>query len=115
MLINPLIVKFENKNYVYDFDTRNYKELKETLVEMNREDVILFENPDYASAFIGLSHDDRAVYSYEKMIQHLKDVEGWTEEDAIEWIDYNTLRALPYAGSEGPIIVYDTYWAAMSE
>lgn len=32
--------------------------------------------------------------------------EGWSYEDVIEWIDYNTIRSLPYAGPNGPIIMY---------
>lgn len=30
----------------------------------------------------------------------------WTEEDAIEWIDFNTLRTVPYMGNKAPIIVF---------
>ena len=35
-----------------------------------------------------------------------------TEEDAIEFIDYNTIRALPYTSSVGvrPIIVYNDFF-----
>ena len=32
--------------------------------------------------------------------------EGFTEEESIEWIDYNTIRALPYIGENAPIIIY---------
>jgi hypothetical protein len=30
--------------------------------------------------------------------------EGWTVEESIEWIEYNTIRALPYLGPNAPII-----------
>ena len=30
----------------------------------------------------------------------------WTEEDAVEWIDFNTLRTVPYMGEKAPIIVF---------
>ena len=30
-----------------------------------------------------------------------------SEEEAMEWIDYNTIRAIPYAGSGAPIIMFD--------
>ena len=26
--------------------------------------------------------------------------------DAVEWIEYNTIRSLPYAGDKSPIIMY---------
>ena len=30
----------------------------------------------------------------------------FSEEDAREWIDYNTIRALPYFGSDAPVILF---------
>ena len=32
-----------------------------------------------------------------------------TAEDAIEWIEYNTIRSLPYAGENAPIVMYRLY------
>ena len=32
--------------------------------------------------------------------------EKWSYEDAAEWIDYNTIRSLPYGGPGAPIIMY---------
>lgn len=69
------------------------------------EEVVIFSNPSYDSAFIGVSHDDRAVYDYEKMIVYLMDTDGMTYEEAVEFIDYNTLRSLSYV-SNSPIIVF---------
>ena len=63
-------------------------------------------NYDYSGAFIGVSTDNRAVYDYEKMVEWLISTEGFTEEEAIEWIDYNTLRAIGYFGEDAPIIMY---------
>ena len=40
------------------------------------------------------------------MITHLMETDGMTEEDAIDFISYNTERAIPYAGSMAPIILY---------
>ena len=55
---------------------------------------------------IGVTHDNRAVYDYEKMVEWLINTEGFTEEEAIEWIGYNTLRAIGYFGEDAPIIMY---------
>ncbi len=30
-----------------------------------------------------------------------------SEQDAAEWIDWNTLRALPYAGAGAPIVMHE--------
>ena len=32
--------------------------------------------------------------------------EEFTEEEAVDWIDYNTIRALHYMGSQAPIVMY---------
>ena len=79
---------------------------RERLLEAGYEDIVVFENYSYDDALIGVSHDDRAVYDYNKMVKWLMDTEGFSEEEAIEWIDYNTIRALPYFGDQAPIIVY---------
>lgn len=85
-----------------------YEELNDKVEEMGIEDCVLFAPPlDYSSAAIGISEDDRVVYSYEKMVQWLVDHDGMTEEEAEEFIDYNTIRALPYGGEKSPIVVHD--------
>ena len=44
---------------------------REILNGMDYENLIIFENPDYDEAIIGVSHDDRVIYDYDKMIEHL--------------------------------------------
>ena len=80
---------------------------RETLAEMGYNNSIVFENPDYDDAIIGVSSDDRVVYDYDKMIEYLMLEDGMSMEEAQDFIDYNTLRALPYAGNCGPIVVYN--------
>lgn len=70
------------------------------------EDAIVFDNMSYDGAIIGVTTDGRVVYDYDKMIAELIQDEDWSYEDAIEWIEYNTIRSLPYAGVNGPIIMY---------
>lgn len=82
-------------------------ELKEYLINLDYEDVIVLENPSYITAIIGISEDGRLIYDYEKMIQFLMDTDGMEYEEAMEFIDYNTVRALPYMGSMKPIINYE--------
>ena len=33
------------------------------------------------------------------------DTEGWSFEDAAEWVDYSTIRALSYMGEDAPIVM----------
>lgn len=79
---------------------------EERLLEYGYEDVKYLVNESYDDALIGVSEDGRAIYDYNKMIDWLVDKYGWTDEEAVEWIEYNTIRALPYFGEGTPIIMY---------
>ena len=68
------------------------------------EDSVIFDNHAYDNSIIGLSTDGRVVYDFNKMVKEIMDDEGWTEEEAIDWVDYNTVRALSYMGDKSPII-----------
>jgi len=82
------------------------EELKEYITDMGYEDTVVFDNPSYVTAFIGLSNECNAVYDYEKMIEYLMETDGMEYDDAMEFIEYNTIRALPYMGSSAPVVVY---------
>lgn len=69
-------------------------------------DAIVFDNSAYDNSIIGTTIDGRVIYGFELMIEELMDDEGLSEIEAIEWIEYNTIRALPYAGEKAPMIVY---------
>ena len=79
---------------------------EERLLEEGFEDIIIFKNPSYDDALIGVSEDNRAVYDYYKMVERLMKEEDWTEEEAEDWVNYNTIRALPYMGEGTPIIMF---------
>ena len=76
------------------------------LLENGYEGIKFLTNYSYDTALIGVTTDDRAVYDFDLMVQWLMDEEGCTEEEALEWIEYNTNRALPYMGADGPIVMY---------
>lgn len=44
---------------------------RELLVEMGYEETVLFENPRYDEAIIGVTSDGNAVYDYELMVSEL--------------------------------------------
>ena len=69
-------------------------------------DAIVFDNHAYDNSIIGTTFDGRAIYDFDKMVKELMADEDWCEDDAVEWINYNTLRALPYGGEKTPMIVY---------
>ena len=79
---------------------------EERLLDAGFEDVLYFVNYSYDDALIGVSEDGRAIYDYYKMVDWLMEEEGWSDIEAIEWIECNTLRAIPYMGDKAPIVMY---------
>lgn len=79
---------------------------RELLEAADYGDVLLFTNYDYDGALIGITTTNCAVYDFDKMVSCLMTKEGFTYEDAVAWIEYNTIRSLPYFGPGAPIIIY---------
>lgn len=86
--------------------TKNTIDAEQILLYEGYENIICLKNYSYDDALVGVSEDGRAVYDYEKMVKWLMKTQDFSETDAIEWIDYNTIRALPYMGEKAPIIMY---------
>ncbi len=57
----------------------------------------------YDNALIGFTDDYRAIYNYDLMTNCLGDM---CMEDAMEWINHNVIRCLPYMGEGAPIVMY---------
>ena len=79
---------------------------RERLENAGYEDVVTLSNYSYDDALIGVTDDGRAIYDYDRMVTWLMVTERFTEEEAVEWVDYNTIRALPYMGENAPIIMH---------
>ena len=69
-------------------------------------------NPDAAlwtgldDAVIGIALRDEkpvAVYDYDRMLATFMQNEGWTRDDAVEWVEFNIIEA--YVGSGTPFHV----------
>ena len=80
------------------------RNVREALCNMGYEDAVVFENPSYDDAIIGVT-DGRVVYDFDKMVECLVNDEDMSEEEAIEFIEYNTIRALPYI-ENAPIVMF---------
>ena len=70
------------------------------------EDVKYLTNFNYDTALIGVTDDRRAVYDFDKMVKWLIETQGFSYMESVEWIEYNTIRALSYMGEDAPIIMY---------
>ena len=80
--------------------------IKQDLRDELPEDSLVFDNPAYDGAIIGYTTDGNVVYDYNKMIEELMEDDGLSCEESIEWIEFNAVRSLPYAGEKAPIIMY---------
>lgn len=96
---------------------RTIEDIKEYLTHLGFEDSVVFENPSYVDAVVGVTTEGNVIYDYDKMVESLyeefRESESSKDEEelrtmAIEFIDYNTIRSIPYSSSVGipPIIMY---------
>lgn len=82
------------------------------------DDTIILEDWDtFSKGIVGVSEDHcHIIYGYNKLVDALSESyknENQTDEEdlitmAIEWIEYNTLRSIPYMDQgHCPIIMYE--------
>ena len=71
---------------------------EEKLLDNGYEDVIILRDFSYDDALVGVTEDNRAVYDFNLMVVWLQENEGMDETEAIEWIEYNTIRAIALCG-----------------
>lgn len=66
-------------------------------------DIVVFDDPSYSSALIGVTNFNQAVYDYDLMIEYLMREENMDEEEAADFISYNSSF---YYGNEYPLILF---------
>lgn len=82
---------------IYGSDSVCCNEVEETdwlLENGGDEKTAMFRNPSFPTSLIGVTTDGRAVYSLDKMIEEFADENDCSEEDAADFISYNTLGSL---------------------
>lgn len=79
---------------------------EERLLEAGYDGIKFLTDYSYDDALIGVTEDGRAVYDYDKMVEWLVENEDFSYDEAVDWVCYNTLRALPYMGADAPIVMY---------
>lgn len=86
-------------------DEKFRKALREYADEMgwggDEPQPVIFDNASYDGSVVGITESGSVVYDYDSMVEEYMADNGCTYEEAVEWIDYNTIRALPYASSVG--------------
>lgn len=71
------------------------------------EGCVLLDGPSFDNSIVGIAYPgpERVIYSLGKMIQEYMEENECTFEEAQEFIEYNTLRAIPYMGERAPLVV----------
>lgn len=89
-------------------------DIGDKLADAGFDDVVYF--PDFGEeCVIGVSSDDRVIYSFDKMVEYLVN-DGMSDIDAIDYLEYNTLRSIPYLDNridgkgKAPIVMYSRDW-----
>lgn len=54
--------------------------------ELEESETMLFRNPDFSTAIIGIDNDNRVIYDYNKMIEFLVETEDMDYEEAADFI-----------------------------
>lgn len=85
-------------------------DLREYLEAQGHEETVFFENPSFVKAITGITDSEQLIYDYDLMIAAAMEEENWNVEEAIEWIEYNTIRSIPYMGQYHPIVSLPINW-----
>ena len=75
----------------------------------NAKDVVIFKNPYYEDAIIGISQYGNVCYSFKKMIDYLIKNNNLNDDEAFDFLLWNAIRAFKDDEYKPnfPIIVYD--------
>ena len=108
--IENMIISHANDEYapiiIYPIDNKSAYDLNNDLINMfgtNLDSINIIQFPDMAESCIGITQDNKLVYSYTKMIDQLI-AQGNTATEAIEYLDTNTVRTADYL--QQPYIEY---------
>ncbi len=83
--------------------------VKPEIKEQLNDGALVFDNPAYDNSIIGQTFDGRAIYDIDSMAEELADDDEMTVEEAMDFIGYNAIRSLPYAGEKAPVVVHLEY------
>lgn len=100
----------ETDNTINNPKFNTVEELREYLEAQGHEETVFFENPSFVKAITGITDSEQLIYDYDLMILAVMEEENWSVEEAIEWIDYNTIRSIPYMGQYHPIVSLPINW-----
>lgn len=78
---------------------------RDLIIDELDDGAVILEGEEFDEGIIGVTIDGRVVYDYDLLVEMLCSRDGMEPEEAAEFIDYNTIRALPYMGDMAPVII----------
>ena len=75
------------------------------LIDKGYEDLSVFENSSYDGCIVGISTDNQVIYSLSQMVEWFCKENNCSFDESLEYIDYNTIRTIPYM--ENPPVIID--------
>lgn len=77
-----------------------YKDIPDHLMESANDRAVIFDGLE--QCIVGVDHSGFFIYDYMDMVLAFRD-QGMTEDEAIEWIDFNVIGT---NGGEGFVIMF---------
>ena len=103
---------FEEKltNEIMQNTQTDYEYILDQVAEVNPDSIVLEPRSTFNRAIIGSDPDGRLVYSANKIIRAFTDEDDMTEEEAVEYFEFNTLGTIqPMDNPNKPLFVYDEF------
>ena len=75
------------------------------LREQLPQGAVILDDSSYDNSIIGTTLEGGLIYSYERMVEEYMVDNDCSEDEALDWIGYNTIRAIPYLPDPKPMIV----------
>tara|TARA_R110001592_G_scaffold32260_16_gene113229 strand:- start:1659 stop:2027 length:369 start_codon:yes stop_codon:yes gene_type:complete len=103
---------FEEKltNKIMQQEQSEQEYIIDQVAEVNPEAIILEPRSTFNRAIIGSDVDNRIVYSSNKILRAFMDEDGMTEQEALEYFEFNTLGTIqPMDNPNKPLFVYDEF------
>ena len=83
-------------------------ELRDYIAE-EHEEAAIFNIPSYDNSIVGITDDGHIIYDYDKMVKEFMSENNVTMQEAIKFVEYNTLRTIPYIEEAvRPIIMFSS-------
>ena len=83
---------------------RQEEKLIDNGYDLEEASILLIDDDAYCDSLVGITDDYRAVYDMDLMVEEYAKHYECPPEEALEFIEYNVIRALPYYYEKAPII-----------